>query len=78
MPFNGARLKQWRTEAKLTQFQLSVLTNTPNDEPIRPEYLSSYENGHRSPNIDHFMRLCSATSLTPDQLWTSEVRTNAV
>ena len=76
MAFNGARARERRVELGLSQFQLcekiraaSIATG---NEPviIRPEYISSYENGSGAPGRTNFLHLVRALDLPATELET--------
>ena len=76
MAFDGVRAKARRVELGLSQFQLcekirEASVSTVNGPVImRPEYISSYENGQGAPGRKNFLHIVRALCLSPEDLET--------
>ncbi len=55
----GARLKQARTEARLTQAELAAMAQMP------PSTIGSLEHASHTPRGDHLLRLALACNVSP-------------
>lgn len=76
MPFNGRKFAEHRERLNLTQFDVSERTRSTDSDGrttlVRVTDISRYENGHKDPSAESFMRICRAVSIDPRELWIYE------
>lgn len=65
--FNHIRVRERRQELNLSQFDVSALT-AKTGKPIRPDYLSKIESGHKNPGRTKCFQLAAALQIDPSEL----------
>ncbi|MCM1328135.1 MAG: helix-turn-helix domain-containing protein [Ruminococcus sp.] len=58
----GARIREYRTQTKISQENLALTSN------VHPDFLGKLERGERCPSIDTLYKLCCGLKITMPQL----------